>query len=106
MANTKKQIPELLPRHIESITGVSQRHRPLYDIDPNRDGYTLTPSGGLLQRYREAVAGTSTFSAALTAKRPSRLSKIEWSTLLSVAQPEERPTFLREAAAGRIKIEG
>jgi len=104
MPNPKKPTPELLPRRIETIAAVSLRHRPLYDTDPERDGYTLTPAGHLLRKHREAVASGAIHTQE-SPKRPARLSKAEWSTLLGVAQPEERPHFVRAAARGQIRVE-
>ena len=102
-AKRSKPAPTV-PHQVASVSEIPDRLRPLYVLASSGNGYTRNAAGTVLGSYRDAKA-RDPLAAPMT--RRATLTKTEWATLLSVAEPgPEREHFLRDAALKRLTIEG
>lgn len=98
--------PSAVPYRVASISEIPTRLRTLYSPASGGSastGYVRGPHGDVLASYRDQKAADP-LVAPITRRRT--LTKTQWATLLSVAEPgPEREHFLRDAALKRIQIE-
>jgi hypothetical protein len=85
---------------VESYAQIPLRLRPAYRLAA-LDGYELNEVGAALSAYRYALA-KDPHREPLAPRR--KLTKQEWSALLSVADPEERGYFMRALVTRRITL--
>jgi len=90
----RKPIAPGLRTHVADTSRLPARLQALYDRDPRSNGYVLNAAGRQLAHCRQR----------LPPLRLTKLDRVSWAQLLSAAQPGERAFFLRQMAAGRMKI--
>jgi hypothetical protein len=98
---TRSIMTSPLPAQVESYSEIPTRLRPAYDLSV-LGWYELNQVGAALSAYRAALAKDPHREPVA---RLRKLTKHEWSTLLSVAERgEERAYFMRAFTCKRIKL--
>ena len=89
---------------IETYDEIPVRLRPAYELSP-LGWYEPNAVGAALGAYRSALAKNPDLTPFAPFAPLRKLTKQEWSLLLSVSAPgEERAYFLRAFTAKRIKL--
>lgn len=73
--------------------------------DATGEDFVLNAAGRQLERYRRLKKADPNFEPSPPFS-PTRLDRKSWSLLLGVAEAHERPTLMRWAASGRLKVGG
>ena len=103
VADARRKPPPTVPHQVASVSEIPDRLRPLYVPAHFGNGYVRNAAGTVLASYRDQKA-RDPLAAPIT--RRATLTRKQWATLLSVAEPgPEREHFLRDAALKRITIE-
>ncbi len=97
--NTMPSSPAIRAQ-VETYDEIPIRLRPAYGLSP-LGGYELNQVGAALSAYRCALA-KDPHREPLAPRR--KLTKQEWSLLLSLAEPDERAHFVRAIVSKRITL--
>lgn len=89
-----------IPEQVEHYHQVPARLRPAYELGA-LGSYVPNQVGMTIGAYRAAIA-KDPHREPLAPRR--KLTRQEWSTLLSIAEPDERGHFLRALASKRITL--
>jgi hypothetical protein len=92
-------LPTIRPQ-VENYSEIPTRLRPAYDLSV-LGGYELNQLGAALSAYRCALA-KDPYTEPLAPRR--KLTRAEWATLLSIAEPNERAYFMRSLVSKRITL--
>jgi hypothetical protein len=92
--------PSTIRPQVENFSEIPTRLRPAYDLSV-LSGFELNEVGAALNAYRYALE-KDPYTEPLAPRR--KLTRAEWATLLSIAEPNERGYFMRSLVSKRITL--
>jgi hypothetical protein len=98
--STMANPPSIPAARVETLP-TPKRDRQLYESD-GTGAYELTFAGKVLAHYRQQAA--ENLGDVPPPRKIIRFDRETWAHLIAVAEPEARTYFLRQAAAGVIKV--
>jgi hypothetical protein len=92
--------PAPLRKQVATYDEIPRRLRPAYDLSP-LGWYEPNQIGTVIGAYRSALARDPHSEPVFPL---TKLTRKEWSMLLSVVEPGEQPSFIRALVSKRIKL--